>query len=150
MKKSNSLVEAAEAAGEFKTFLSLARKIGVDTLLSGVAFHTIFAPTDEAFGKFPKATLDKLTGPDHSDLLRAVVEGHVVVGQLYSARVQGKRITGKSLGGSELVIVGSSKTTVNGAVLIRPDILASNGVIHGIDRVLWPKQQAEALAAALA
>lgn len=150
MHKSNTIIDAAEVAGAFSTFLALLKKSGVDAILRGVSSHTVFAPTDDAFGQFPRATLDKLSGPEHAPLLKSLIEGHLVVGQLYSARIQGKRISGKSLGGSELVIVGKSKTTVNGAVLILPDILASNGVIHGIDRVIWPKQKTEAFAAALA
>lgn len=147
MKKSKTLMDVAEATGEYSVFLSLMRKVGADSVFRGVVSHTIFAPTDEAFAKFPQATLEKLSGADHAPLLKSVIEGHVLVGQLYSARAQGKRISGKSLGGSELVIVGGSKTTVNGAVVVRPDILASNGVVHGIDRVLWPKHETQAQAA---
>jgi uncharacterized surface protein with fasciclin (FAS1) repeats len=134
-----TLIDAAEQAGGFDTFLSVVREAGLESLLAGAAKHTVFAPTDEAFAKFPQATLDKLAAPEQRELLTAVVSMHLVAGQVRTERLKGKRIRGKSVQGGELVINGADAVTVNGAVIVRPDISAANGVLHGIDRVLWPK-----------
>lgn len=134
-----TLIDAAEQAGGFDTFLSVVRKAGLEELLAGAGKHTIFAPTDEAFAKFSQATLDKLNSPEQRELLTAVVSVHLVAGQVRTERLKGKRIRGKSVEGSELVINGADIMTINGAVIVRPDISAANGVLHGIDRVLWPK-----------
>lgn len=134
-----NLIDAAEQAGGFGMFLSIVRQAGLADLLAGPGKHTVFAPTDEAFAKFPQATLESLNSPDQRELLTAVVSVHLVAGQVRTERLKGKRIRGKSVQGSELVINGADSITINGAVIVRPDIAAANGVLHGIDKVLWPK-----------
>ena len=131
------LIGVARAAGEFETFLSAVERAGLSPLLQGTARYTIFAPTDEAFAKVSRDELAKLMAP--GKLLKAVVSIHLVAGEVRTARLVGRRIRGKSVEGGELVITGAKAIDVNGAILVRADILAANGVLHGIDRVLWPK-----------
>jgi uncharacterized surface protein with fasciclin (FAS1) repeats len=137
---------AARAAG-FSVFLDLARRAGLDALLADSRRYTIFAPTDDAFAKFPAGALAKLKRSEHADLLRAVVLTHVVVGGVRTAALAGRRIRGKSVEGNELVIDGAGAITVNGARVTRSDIIAANGVLHGLDRVIWPRRFQGAAAA---
>lgn len=133
-----TLPELARRVGGFDMFLEMLERSGLMGALSGASKYTIFAPDDDSFAKFPKSTLAKLKSSEHTELLKAVVSMHLVVGQVLAARVEGRRIRGKSVQGSELIISGAGGMTVNGATVVRPDLVASNGVIHGIDKVLWP------------
>jgi|CXWL01.1.fsa_nt_gi uncharacterized surface protein with fasciclin (FAS1) repeats len=134
---SADLIAAARAAGEFETFLAAVERAGLSGLLQGPARYTVFAPTDEAFAKLSSDEAAKLSAP--GKLLTAVVSIHLVAGEVRAARLAGRRIRGKSVEGGELVITGAKAIDVNGAIVVRPDILAANGVLHGIDRLLWPK-----------
>lgn len=133
------LIAAAIEAGNFTTFTSLVEAANLRTTLSGAGPFTVFAPTDAAFEKFPDATLAKLRQSDQAELLRAVIGAHFAAGQVRTRRFAGKRIRAKSHQGGDLVIDGAEGIVVNGAKVTNPDILAANGVLHGIDRVLWPK-----------
>jgi uncharacterized surface protein with fasciclin (FAS1) repeats len=137
------LLAAMAGVGGFTTFLSLAKQAGLAKQLKGPGRYTLFAPTDEAFAKVSAGVLDKLKQPSQRDLLKAIVAMHLVTGQVLTPRLAGRRIRGKSAHGAELVINGAKAITVNGAAVVRPDIVAANGVIHGIDRVLWPKLAAQ-------
>ncbi len=139
MSVPHTIIQVARRAGGFTTFLAMVDQIGLTDLLQAEAKHTVFAPTDEAFAKFPQATLEKLNNASHDELLKAVVSVHLVSGQVLTERLKGRRIRGKSVEGSELVIKGDEAISVNGALIVRPDIIAANGVLHGIDKVLWPK-----------
>jgi len=106
---------------------------GLAATLKGPSRYTIFAPTDEAFDGLTDRMRDKLNPKE-------LVFVHLVSGQMLSQRLRGRRIRGKSVQGSELVIDGVGPISVNGALVVRPDIMAGNGVLHGIDKVLWPKR----------
>ena len=134
-----NLIQAAKAAGGFNTFLGMAQRAGLTSILEGAGPYTIFAPTDEAFAKIPRSARDKLMPGSQVELLKAIVSGHLVSGRMLSQRLQGRRIRGKSVQGGELLIDGGEAISVNGAQVVRPDIVAENGVLHGIDKVLWPK-----------
>lgn len=137
------LLAALAGAGGFSTFLSLAEQAGLAKRLKAPGRFTLFAPTDEAFAKLPAAKLEKLRRPAQGELLGAMVATHLVAGQVLTPRLAGRRIRGASVQGAELVINGAGPIKVNGAVVVRPDIMAANGVIHGIDTVLWPKLAVE-------
>jgi uncharacterized surface protein with fasciclin (FAS1) repeats len=131
------IISTLARAGGFSTFLSLAEQAGLAKRLKRPGRFTLFAPTDEAFAKFPATTLERLRRPARADLLGAVVAAHLVAGQVLTPRLAGRRIRGASVQGTELVINGIGAIRVNGALIVRPDIMAANGVIHGIDKVLW-------------
>lgn len=133
------IVGAAQSAGKFATFLMAAKSVGLTETLKRDGPFTLFAPTDKAFEQVPSSTLTKLRLPEHEALLRAVLLFHIAPGQVRAGRFAGSRIRAVSLQGGKLLIDGSDGIVVSGARVIAPDILASNGVIHGIDRVLWPK-----------
>jgi uncharacterized surface protein with fasciclin (FAS1) repeats len=131
------IVETATAAGKFKTLTSLLKQAGLAGTLQGKGSYTVFAPTDAAFAKVPKPTLQAL-GQDKAKL-RSVLLYHVVEGKLTAAKVA-KRRSVETLNGQSLRIrVSDGKVTVGGARVIRPDVAASNGVIHVINKVLIPR-----------
>lgn len=135
----DNLIQAAAAAGGFRAFVAAVERAGLAVTLKGPGRYTVFAPTDEAFAKLPNDMLEKLMRENQTELLKSVVRMHLVSGQMLTQRLQGRRICGKSVAGSDLVINGAEAISINGAIIVRPDIIARNGVLHGIDKVLWPK-----------
>jgi len=128
------IVDTAVSAGSFKTLVSLIKQAGLVDTLKGKGPFTVFAPTDEAFAKLPKATLEAL-GKDKAKLA-AVLTYHVVPG-----RVLGKDVkpgTAKTVNGQEVKLDTADGVTVNGAKVVKADVMTSNGVIHVIDTVLIP------------
>src|SRR4051794_4779550 len=135
-----NIVETAIGAGQFTTLASLLTKAGLtDTLATGGPF-TVFAPTDAAFAKVPKATLDALAA--RPALLKSVLLYHVVSGRVTAADVV-KLTSAKTLEGRSLAIkVREGSVYADQAKVTTPDVMASNGVIHVIDSVLIPKAAA--------
>lgn len=100
---------------------------------------TVFAPTDAAFAKFPKESLDRLLHGDGA-LMRTVIGYHFAAGKVRSAQFKGKRIRAVMYAGGDVIIDGRTGLRVNRAHLTVPDIRAGDCVlIHGIDGVLWPE-----------
>ena len=132
----DNIVQTAVAAGQFTTLASLLDKAGLAGTLAGAGPFTVFAPTDAAFAKVPKATLDALAADPAK--LKSVLLYHVVPGSVTAMDVV-KLDSAKTLNGLSLAIktVGGS-VTVGGAKVVTPDVMASNGVIHVIDSVLIP------------
>ena len=131
----HDIVDTAVAAGNFKTLAAAVTAAGlIDTLKSAGPF-TVFAPTDEAFAKVPKATLDSLLADKAA--LTKILTYHVVAGKVMAADVKAGHV--KTVQGSDLARATEGGVTVNGAKVIAADVAASNGVIHAIDTVLMPK-----------
>jgi uncharacterized surface protein with fasciclin (FAS1) repeats len=131
-----NLVQTAIAAGQFKTLASLLRKAGLAGTLEGKGPFTVFAPTDAAFAKVPKATLASLA--KNKAKLRAVLLYHVVKGKVTAAQAM-KLTSARTLEGKSLRIhVSGGKVVVGGATVVAANVIASNGVIHAIDKVLIP------------
>jgi uncharacterized surface protein with fasciclin (FAS1) repeats len=136
-KPRENIVETATAAGQFKTLTSLLKTAGLVRTLEGKGPYTVFAPTDAAFAKVPKARLDALAR--NKAKLRAVLLYHVVKGKLTAARVV-KLHSARTLNGQKVrITVRAGKVRVAGARVTATDIGASNGVIHVLDRVLIPR-----------
>jgi uncharacterized surface protein with fasciclin (FAS1) repeats len=135
MGKQN-IVQTAVAAGQFTTLVSLVKQAGLVGALTGKGPLTVFAPTDAAFAKVPKATLDALAKDKAK--LRAVLLYHVVKGDVTASQVV-KLTSAKTLEGSSVAIkVKGGKVYVDAAKVTTPDVIASNGVIHVVDKVLIP------------
>ena len=133
--QAKDIVDTAVAAGNFKTLVTALQVAGlVDTLKSKGPF-TVFAPTDEAFAKIPKADLDALLKDKAK--LTSVLTYHVVPGKILSKDIKPGKV--KTVQGSELTIATAGGITVDGVKVIAADIAADNGVIHVIDSVLMPK-----------
>jgi uncharacterized surface protein with fasciclin (FAS1) repeats len=135
--KKENIVATAVGAGKFDTLVSLVKKAGLAKTLKTKGPFTVFAPTDAAFAKVPKATLDELA--EDRAKLRSVLLYHVANGKLTAAKVVKKRSI-KTLNGQRLrVRVRGQKVFVGGARVITADVRASNGVIHAINKVLIPR-----------
>jgi uncharacterized surface protein with fasciclin (FAS1) repeats len=132
-----NIVETAVAAGKFKTLTSLVKQAGLARTLQGKGPYTVFAPTDAAFAKVPKATLDTLA--KNKAKLRSVLLYHVAKGRLTARKVV-KRESVKTLNGQRVRIrVRNGKVFIGGARVTSADVAASNGVIHVINKVLLPR-----------
>ena len=137
MKK--DIVETAAAAGDFQTLLAAAEAAGLVDALKGDGPLTVFAPTDEAFGKLPEGTVANLLKPENKDQLVSILTYHVVPGKVMAEQVvSGTVKTANSLQGDTIDISLENGPMVDGANIIATDIEASNGVIHVIDSVILP------------
>lgn len=133
------IVEVAVTNGNFKTLAKLLTDAGLVDALKGKGPFTVFAPTDEAFAKVPKATLEAL-GKD-KEKLKKVLTYHVIQGKVLAAdaiKLDGK--SAETLAKVKLPIkVKGGDVMVGKAKVIKTDVLATNGVIHVIDSVLIPE-----------
>ena len=135
------IVDTAVAAGTFKTLVTAVKAAGLVNTLRSKGPFTVFAPTDDAFAKLPKGTVDGLL----KDIpkLKAVLTYHVVSGKVMAADVV-KLKTAKTVQGQEVKIDAAKRhlhinPKINDANVVKADVLADNGVIHVIDKVLLPK-----------
>lgn len=132
------IVTVAVEAGSFKTLTTAITEAGLVETLKGKGPFTVFAPTDEAFAKLPKGTLDGLL--KDKEALKNVLLYHVVSGNVSSKDVV-KLDKAKTAGGKDVMIkVKDGKVYINKSVVTTADVEASNGVIHIIDTVLIPKE----------
>jgi uncharacterized surface protein with fasciclin (FAS1) repeats len=130
------IVQTARDAGQFKTLTKLLKKAGLTSTLRQAGPYTVFAPTDKAFAKVPGKTLKALARDKKK--LKAVLLYHVVAGKVTAADVV-KLSKAETLNGADVRIrVRNGKVYVNKARVTTPDVAASNGVIHVINRVLLP------------
>jgi uncharacterized surface protein with fasciclin (FAS1) repeats len=137
--KKVDVVQTAVDAGSFKTLVSAVKAAGLVETLQGSGPFTVFAPTDEAFAKLPAGTVENLLKPENKSKLVAVLTYHVVPGKVMSNDIAGKQTTVKSVEGSEIKVDATSGVKVDNAKVVKPDIEASNGVIHVIDTVIMPQ-----------
>ena len=133
--QAKDIVDTAVAAGQFKTLATALQAAGLVDTLKGKGPFTVFAPTDEAFAKVPKADLDALLKDKAK--LTAVLTYHVVPGKVMAKDVKAGKV--KTVQGSELTLGTTGGVTVDNAKVVKADIVADNGVIHVIDTVVIPK-----------
>ena len=130
------IVDTAKSAGTFNTLVAAVQAAGLVDTLKGTGPFTVFAPTDAAFAKIPKAKLDALL-KDKAALTK-VLTYHVVSGNVMAADVKPGMV--KTVEGSSVTIKAKAgKVMVDKARVTKTDIAADNGVIHAIDTVLMPK-----------
>lgn len=134
---SADIIETAKGAGSFNTLAKAIEAAGLTETLKGEGPFTVFAPTDEAFAKLPKGTLESLL--QDQEKLATILKYHVVPGKVSSSQAmeisEAKTAADKSLPISK----ASGKLMVGDATVTKADIPASNGVIHVIDTVLLPE-----------
>jgi uncharacterized surface protein with fasciclin (FAS1) repeats len=133
--QARDIVDTAVGAGNFKTLAAALTAAGLIDTLKGKGPFTVFAPTDEAFAKIPKADLDALLKDKAK--LTAVLTYHVVPGKVMAKDVKAGKV--KTVQGSELTISTTGGVKVDNATVVKTDIGADNGVIHVIDSVIIPK-----------
>jgi uncharacterized surface protein with fasciclin (FAS1) repeats len=135
------IVDTAVAAGSFKTLAKALQAAGLVETLKGAGPFTVFAPTDEEFAKLPAGTLEALLKPENKPKLQRILTSHVVAGRIMAADVV-KTSSAKSVSGDTLTIASrDGGVTVDGAKVVKTDIVATNGVIHVIDSVILPKDE---------
>lgn len=157
-KPTPDIVDTAVAAGKFNTLAAALKAAGLVDTLKGKGPFTVFAPTDEAFAKLPKGTVEELLKPENKAKLASILTYHVLAGKVMASDVvkltenapaiklqDGTSLPpnsalAKSVQGSEIRInVTDGKVMVNDANVVITDIESSNGVIHVIDSVILPK-----------
>lgn len=138
---SGDIVETAIAAGSFKTLVAAVGAAGLVDTLKGKGPFTVFAPTDEAFARLPKGTVEHLLKPENKQELVSILTYHVIAGRVAStdvmkwdgvSTVNGQRLAFKAQGDS---------VTIDNAGLVKADIACSNGLIHVVDNVLLPESK---------
>ena len=134
----NDIVDTAVSAGQFKTLVAALKAGGLVDVLKGSGPFTVFAPTDDAFKALPKGTVESLLKPENKEKLVAILTYHVVPGKTISSAIAGKALNAKTVQGGSLKIDGTDGVRINKATVVKADIMASNGVIHVIDKVLMP------------
>jgi uncharacterized surface protein with fasciclin (FAS1) repeats len=138
-EQAKDIVDTAVAADGFQTLVAAVKAADLVDTLKGDGPFTVFAPTDEAFGKLPEGTLDDLLKPESKEKLTAILTFHVVPGKVLAADVV-NLTTAKTVQGQEVAIsVEDGNVKVDGASVTATDIECSNGVIHVIDAVILPK-----------
>jgi len=141
-KKCNSdgkdIIQTAIDAGKFETLATALQSADLIKTLQGNGPFTVFAPTDEAFSKLPKGTVESLLKPENRDQLVSILTYHVVPGKVEAKKAvklsEAKAVSGQKL---DLNVKGGS-LYLNQSKVIAADIMATNGVIHVIDQVLLP------------
>ena len=136
---STVVVEIAAGAEDFSTLVAAVKAAELVAVLSSKGPFTVFAPTNEAFAKLPKGTVESLLKPENKDKLIAVLKYHVVPGKVMAKDVV-KVDSAKTAQGSSVTVTVEGKTVkVDNAKVVKTDIEASNGVIHVIDTVIIPE-----------
>ena len=146
-KMTGTIVETAQAAGQFETLLAAAGAAGLADALSGPGPLTVFAPTDEAFAKLPEGTVASLLEPENIDQLAAILKYHVVSGRLAAKDVLARSSVATLEGGSPTIDTRDGEVFIDDARIVAVDVAASNGIIHVIDEVLMPPSLTAASAA---
>lgn len=140
MVPSKNIVENAVGSNDHTTLVAAVKAAGLAETLSGAGPFTVFAPTNEAFGKLPAGAVDNLLKPEMKGDLTSVLTYHVVAGAMKAADLKdGQKL--KTVQGKELTVsIKDGKVMIDGATVTIPDVISSNGVTHVIDAVLMPKK----------
>jgi len=133
-----NVVEIAVGNKDFSTLVAAVKAAGLVETLSGKGPFTIFAPTNDAFAKLPAGTVEGLLKPENKEKLAGILTYHVVGAKVMAADVKSGKV--KTVNGKEFEVkVADGTVTVDGAKVVKTDIVGTNGVIHVIDSVILPK-----------
>lgn len=151
MYPSKNIIENAVNSKDHTTLVAAVKAAGLVETLSGPGPFTVFAPTNMAFDKLPKGTVDMLVKPENKAMLTGILTYHVVSGNMSAADLMkaikdgGGKAMLKTVAGGELTAMQKGKKIVltdakgNKAMVTIADVFQSNGVIHVVDTVLMPK-----------
>lgn len=138
----SNIVQTAASTGQFNTLIAAAKAAGLADALSNTHDITVFAPTDVAFAKLPKGTVENLLKPENKHQLAAILKYHVVPSRVPSSAAKIKSVeigTLKKSGDTTIKVRKRfGKVFVDNTKVINADIKASNGIIHVINKVLLP------------
>ncbi|WP_293572709.1 fasciclin domain-containing protein [Phaeobacter sp.] len=139
MSGGNDIVDIAAGNEDFSTLVAAVQAAGLVETLKGDGPFTVFAPTNAAFAALPAGTVESLLLPENKDTLVSILTYHVVPGAVTSDQLAGKRLGVATVQGSNVHIDGTKGgVRVDKANVVSADIMASNGVIHVIDKVIMP------------
>jgi len=139
MTSEPDIVDIAASNDQFSTLVAAVQAADLVDTLKGDGPFTVFAPTNAAFEALPPGTVENLLKPENKDQLVKVLTYHVVPGAVTSDQLAGKRLSVATVQGQTVHVDGTHGVRVNRSRVTSADIMASNGVIHVIDRVLLPK-----------
>ncbi|OOE93876.1 fasciclin [Salinivibrio sp. AR647] len=132
------IVDTAMKNDDFSTLVAAVKAADLVDTLKGDGPFTVFAPTNAAFDKLPDGTVETLLKPENKDKLTDILTYHVVPGKVTAEQVMGMS-TATTVQGSDVMIkVSYGDVKVDNATVVKPDVMASNGVIHVIDTVIMP------------
>lgn len=137
-KKQSDIVDLAVASDNLSTLVAAVKASDLVETLKGNGPFTVFAPTNEAFAALPKGTLENLLKPENKDQLVAILTYHVVPGKVKSSDLKDGMMAKTVEGNQVKVKINGSKVNINDANVAKADIMASNGVVHVIDKVILP------------
>ena len=138
--QAGDIVDVAASNKSFSTLVAAVKAAGLVETLKGEGPYTVFAPTNEAFAKLPKGTLESLLKPENKQKLVAILTYHVVPGKVMAKDVKSGKV--KTASGSSFKMKVSKKGVwVDKAKVVATDVKADNGVIHVIDTVILPKSK---------
>jgi uncharacterized surface protein with fasciclin (FAS1) repeats len=137
-KSSKDVIDVSMKSGQYKTFNKAVEAAGLTETLKTSENITVFAPTDKAFDALPKEQLESLLKPENKETLRKILTYHVVAQELTQKDLKSQEALTTLEGNSLKISQEGSKTLVNGANLVKSAVMAKNGVIQGIDKVLIP------------
>lgn len=141
------IVETAVAAKDFNTLVAAVKAAGLVETLQGDGPFTVFAPTDAAFAKLPKGTVESLLKPENKEKLAAVLKYHVVSGRVMAKDVVTLKSAKTVQGATVRIKASDDGVQLNDSKVVKTDIVCDNGVIHVIDSVLLPPEKASKSAA---
>ncbi|NJL37317.1 MAG: fasciclin domain-containing protein [Leptolyngbyaceae cyanobacterium RM2_2_4] len=134
-----TVADLAASDESFSTLATAIEAAGLTETLSGEGPFTVFAPTNEAFEALPEGTLEQLLLPENQDILTQVLTYHVVPDELPASEITAGEVT--TVEGTPITVEvdeAAGGVMVNNAMVVQPDIQASNGVIHAVDQVILP------------
>jgi len=135
-----TVVDIAVGSAAHTTLVTAVKAAGLVETLSGAGPFTVFAPTNAAFEKLPKGTLESLLTAEKKSDLTSILTYHVVAGSFKAADLKDGQ-TLKTVNGKDLkVTIKDGTVMINGAVVTAADLIAGNGVVHVIDAVVLPKK----------
>ena len=140
--KSPDIVDTAISAGQFKNLITALKAAGLVETLKGSGPFTVFAPTDDAFAKLPKGTVEDLLKPENKSKLANILKYHVIAGKVPSKAIEPGKVNTVASESVKLKLKDDS-IMVNKSKVIKPDVNTANGVIHIIDTVLIPKDRSK-------
>ncbi len=139
--KAGDIVDTAVEAGSFQTLVAAVQAAELVDALKGDGPLTVFAPTDEAFAALGEDTINDLLKPENKDKLTAILLYHVVSGKFVAGDLAGKKTKVETLNGAKVRVDGTDGVKVNDATVVTADVMADNGVIHVINKVLLPPEK---------
>ena len=137
--QAKDILETATDAGTFTILLAAVKAAGLGPTLTGKGPTTLFAPTDDAFAKLPKGTMENLIKPENKEKLQHLLTFHLVMGRVTSREFLGKRLEAATAEGGTLLIDATKGIMVEDAKVIKADLVADNGFIHVIETVMIPR-----------